>query len=43
MDLAHRIFTDDLNGQRVYLNIQTKEDAQFCQALTLKVMNDLLD
>ena len=43
MDLAHRIFTDDLNGQRVYLNIQTKEDAQFCQSLTLKVMNDLLN
>ncbi|MEO0877848.1 MAG: hypothetical protein AAFY48_24865, partial [Bacteroidota bacterium] len=36
--LPHRIVSTDQDGEKLYLNIQSKEDALFCQKVAQEVL-----
>jgi len=41
--ISHRLIMKDENGEKLYLNIQSKEDALFCQKVVESVVNDYID
>jgi len=41
--ISHRLVMKDENGEKLYLNIQSKEDALFCQKVAESVVNDFID
>lgn len=41
--IAHRLAMKDENGEKLYINIQSPEDALFCQKIAHLVANDYLD
>ena len=43
LGISNRLVTTDANGEKLYINIQSKEDAIFCQKVSDKIMNDFLD
>ena len=39
LGLPHRIVSTDQNGEKLYLNIQSKEDALFCQKVAQEILS----
>jgi hypothetical protein len=39
LGLPHRLITKDKDGEKLYLNIQSEDDAQFCQKVADKVVS----
>lgn len=41
--LPNRLVSEDKHGEKVYIQIQTQEDATFCQAVAAEVINEFVD
>ncbi len=41
--ISSRLITEDAAGEKLYINIQSAEDALFCQKVAEKVANDFID
>lgn len=41
--LDHRLISKDINGEKLYVNIQSKEDALFLQKVAASVINEVRD
>ena len=41
--ISPRLITEDADGEKLYINIQSPEDALFCQKVAAKVVNEFID